>query len=269
MTRLEVGVDIDDFRLGTKEGLRRAADLHFRVVEMATVEGELAPNQLSSSGRRHLARFVEGQGLRLGALVADMPGLHLADSRTVDERVERTLKIIDLAKDMNVPVVTSATGALTHSEEGTPLPYALEALGRIGEFADTRGIRYAIRPSLDAGDRVADFLDALGCPSIGLGLDPAAMVMTGANPLASIERLMTRITLLHARDATAGRLSRADDYARLGHETRLGEGEVDLLGLFAALRDSEYRGACILRRTDSKTPTEDLQAARSTIQRLL
>lgn len=269
MTRLEVGVDIDDFRLGTKDGLRRAAELHFREIEMATVEGELAPSQLSSSGRRHLARFVNGQGLRLGALVADMPGLHLADSRTVDERVERTLRIIDLAKDMDVPVVTAATGALTHSEEGAPLPCALEALGRIGEFADTRGIRYAIRPLLDAGDRLADFLDALGCPSIGLGLDPAAMVMTGANPLASIERLMTRITLLHARDATAGRLSRADDYARLGHETQLGEGEVDLLGLFAALRDSEYRGAYILRRTDSKTPTEDLQAARSTIQRLL
>ena len=269
MTRLEVGVDIDDFRLGTKEGLRRAADLHFRVIEMATVEGELAPNQLSSSGRRHLARFVKGQGLRLGALVADIPGLHLGDSRTVDERVERTLEIIDLAKDMDVPVVTSATGALTQSEEGTPLPCALEALGRIGEFADSRGIRYAIRPSLDSGDRVADVLGALGCPSIWLGLDPAAMVMTGANPLASIERLMDRITLLHARDATAGCMSRTNDYARPGHETRLGEGEVDLLGLFAALRDSDYRGACILRRTDSKTPTEDLQAARSTIQRFL
>ena len=212
---------------------------------------------------------MKGQGLRLGALVADIPGLHLGDSRTVDERVERTLEIIDLAKDMDVPVVTSATGALTHSEEGTPLPCALEALGRIGEFADSRGIRYAIRPSLDSGDRVTDLLGALGCPSIWLGLDPAAMVMTGANPLASIERLMDRITLLHARDATAGCLSRADDHARLGHETRLGEGEVDLLGLFAALREADYRGACILRRTDSKTPTEDLQAARSTIQRFL
>ena len=129
--------------------------------------------------------------------------------------------------------------------------------------ADTRGVVYAIRPSYDSGERLAAVLDALRCPSIQVCLDPAASVMTGANPLAYIERFVEQVALLHARDATAGLGDRA------GHETRLGEGEVDLVDVLATLDAAAYPGPYILRRTDSHTPVADLQRARATLQQLL
>ena len=43
----------------------------------------------------------------------------------------------------------------------------------------SRGVIYAMRPSRDFGDRLVGVLDALRCPSIHVGLDPAAMVMSG------------------------------------------------------------------------------------------
>lgn len=258
-----IGVDVADLLLPIKDAFRKAAELKFHVVELPAVTGEAAPRNLSSSGRRHLARYVESLGLSVAAMAADMPALRLTDSSTIDERVARTCEIIDLAKDLKVRIVTASVGALTHPETGGPSPSVAAALRRIGEYADARGTVYAIRPSYDAGDRVVRVLDELRCPSIQIGLDPAAMVMSGVNPLAAMERFADRIALLHARDATAGLSDRP------GRETRFGEGEVDFVGIMAVLEAAAYRGAYIVRRCDSPHPIPDLQAARDALTRAL
>jgi sugar phosphate isomerase/epimerase len=106
---------------------------------------------------------------------------------------------------------------------------------------------------------VANVLDALRCPALEIGLDPAAMVMAGANPLASFEQIAEHVRLLHARDATAGFPDRP------GHETRLGAGEVDLSRILMLLDAADYAGPYILRRTDSATPAQDLADARAAL----
>lgn len=263
MTSPRIGVNVDDLRLETKSAFRKAAELRFRVAEVATVSGELAPRELSRSARRHLVRFADGLGLRIAALTADLPHLRLTDGASVEQRVLRTCEVLDLARDIDIPVVSAGVGRLTDHESGAVSPLALEALHRIGEHADGCGVRFAIRPTRDRGDRVADILDALGCPSIQLCLDPAEIIMAGVNPLAAIERLATSVGLVHARDATAG----IDD--RDGRETVLGEGDVDFATLFADLDAAEHRGPIILRRTDSATPIDDLETAHEYIQRFL
>lgn len=263
MSQPNIGVDVDDFRLHVKDGLRKASEVGFQTVELATVRGDVEPSNLSASGRRHLSRYVNGLGLRMAALVADLPGLRLCDPGTVDERVERTCRILELARDLEVPVVTASTQALTHPETGEPSPHPIEALKRIGEYADSRGVLYALQPTCDGGDRIARVSDELGCPSIRICLDPAAMVMAGANPLSVIERLGSQITLMHARDGTAGLPGRS------GQETRLGEGEVDLVSVLAMLSAAEYAGPYILRRTDSQTPIEDISSGRDDLAKLL
>ena len=258
-----IAVDIGDLRLATKPALRKAADLAFRVVELPTTQGDLAPRNLSASGRRHLSSLVGGLGLKVVALRGDMRGIRLTDPRTVDEHVFRTCEVLDLAKDLGVNIVTASAGALTHPETGDPSPQALDALRRIGEFADGRGLLYAIRPVCDSGDRIARVLDELGCPSIGICLDPAEMVMGGANPLSRIERYVEQIQLMHARDATSGSTDRT------GYETPMGEGDVDLRGLMAVLDAAEYRGAYVVRRTESLDPSADLNAARDVLAGML
>lgn len=256
MQRPDIGVDVGDFRLPTKDALRQAATLNFRAIEMPTVTGDVAPRNLSSSGRRHLSRLIGGLGMQLAALRSDLPGLRLTDPATVDERVARTCEVIDLAKDLGVSTVTAATGTLTHPDSGDPSPHAIDAMRRIGEFAEVRGVSFAMRPSRDGGDRIVRVLDELACPAISVCLDPAELAMSGTNPLAGIERYIGQISLMHARDATTGR---ADCQ---GHETPLGEGEVNLLGLLAVMSAAEYAGPYILRRADSQNPVADIEQAR-------
>jgi len=263
MQRPSIGVDIDDFRMDTKAALQKAAELNLRAVEVATVEGALAPTNLSATGRRHFARYATGLGLELTSLVADLRRLHFIDPAAIDERVARTCAIIEMARDMGVPYVTASVDRATNAEDATPNEAAMQALRHIGEFADSRGVVYCIRPKLDSGARLDAVLKALACPAVRVCLDPAAMVMQGVNPLASVEQWIDQTVMLHARDGTAG----LDEHA--GHETPLGDGDVDLVGTLAVLDAADIRGPYILRRTDSVDPVHDLTAGRDTLTRLL
>ncbi len=244
------------------EAISAAAAMSFQAVEVPTVTGDLSPESLSPSGRRHLARYVSGLGLDLAALQADMPGMRLTDSSCADERIARTTRIIELARDIGVGIVTASVGAIAHPETGEVSSLAIEGLSRIGEVADACRVRFAIRPS-DSGERIVETLAAVGCPSLKVGWDPAAMVMRGINPLDAIERYAEHIALFHARDALAGCQERA------GAETSLGDGEVDLVGVLDFLRSLEYGGPYILRRADGQRPVDELVAGRDRLMREL
>lgn len=263
MARTGLGVNISDFHLRTKEALRKASELRFDVVELPASFGELDPTQLSSSGRRHLSHFVHGLCLQIGALAVDIPGLRLTDPATAEELVARTRRVLEMAADLNVHLVTASVFGLTHPETGDPSPTAIEALRLIGETADVLGVIYALRPSSENSERVGRLFDELRCPSIGVGLDPGAMVMHGVNPLAVIDRFPENIVLMHARDGTVAQPGGT------GHETPLGEGAVDLIGVIGRLESLDYRGPYIIRRTSSQQPIRDIQADRETLIRLL
>gem|GEM_PF-859466 len=258
-TEASIGIDIGDLRVSPKDALRKASLLSFRTAEIPSASGDLCPQALSHSGRRHLARFVSGLGLEVAALRADMPRFRLTDSAHVDERVSQTARILELARDLRVSTVTTSVVALTEPETGEVSPLVVEGLSRIGEVADACGVRLAIRPTCDDGDRIAESLRAIGCPSLFVGWDPAAMVMRGVNPLSSIERYAEHIVLFHARDALAGGRDRS------GQETGLGEGEVDLLGVLDVLRSLEYAGPYILRRAETQQPIDDLLVGRDVL----
>jgi len=196
-----------------------------------------------------------------------MPTLRLTDPGTVEERIDRTRHVLDLARDLRVNVVSTGVGALTDLQTGQPSDLAISALSRLGEYADIRGVLLALRPSYDTGARWLAVLDALRCPAIRVCWDPAGMVMTGANPMLSIERFIEQVALFHARDATAGFVDRGRGEPGLGHETPLGEGDVDLVGILEALASADYNGPYILRRTESTNPSQDLIAARDTLKR--
>lgn len=262
MSAPAIGIDVEDLRCPVKDALAWIAQLRLTRVELPTSSGETAPRNLSASGRRHLSRCVEGLGLGIAGLTADFPGLRITDPGSVDQRVERTCEAIELARELGVPIVTASVGALTHPESGALSEIGAAALRRIGEFADPRRVQYAIRPSQDSAERMTRVFAELGCPSLRLAVDPAAMVMQGVNPLALLERLGGQLSMVHARDATAGLPGQP------GHETGFGEGEVDLVGLTQALLDLDFHGPTVVRRYDTSGPRDDLQSAAARLSTL-
>jgi len=253
-----VGVDLQDLGLPPKAGLRRASAMGFRAVQFPAVTGELSARFLSMSGRRHLKRFAAGLGLDVAALVADFPSMRLTQPNSIDQRVNQTIDVIEMAANMAVPVVVTSLGAVTDAESGAVAPVAAEALGRLAEASDARNVTLALRPAYDTGGRLVSVLNEIACLAVGVCLDPAETVMCGCHPLDRFDDWATRVALVYVRDATAGEPGRA------GRETSLGEGEVDLRGMLAALRDCEYRGDFILRREEATSPATQLPASLAT-----
>ena len=91
---------MDGFRQSARDGLRGAAELGFRPIELSAPGREISPEALTDSGRRHLKRYIEGLGLSIAALGGDLGGRHFADSATLDERIDRTRKILEMAAEL-------------------------------------------------------------------------------------------------------------------------------------------------------------------------
>ena len=59
MGRLKVGVMIESFRLGVKKGIRKAAELGADGFQIYVTQGEMAPWNLTETGRRDFKHLVE------------------------------------------------------------------------------------------------------------------------------------------------------------------------------------------------------------------
>lgn len=256
MQNQQFGLHVADLRLPLKEAIEAAAEMDFRHVEVSAAEGPARPEELSASGRRHLAQTVRGRGLGFASLTADYAGLKLADPTRTQERIDRTTMVLTLARDMAVPVVTSAMGALIDPAAGEALSGVNEALAELADRADRLKTILALRPAMDDPVRFAALIREINCPFLQIGVDPAAMTMAGADPFKLLTALPDRVMRAYLRDGLAG----APD--RPGQETRLGEGEVDLVGFKLLLDASGYQGPLILRRQHGERPFNDLQDGR-------
>ncbi len=258
-----IGANVDDLRMSIKKGIPFIAQHAFRAVELPGVSEEVARGPLNESGRRHIARFVRSHGLQLGSLTADVAGTRFTDSATVQERVDKTCQILSLSRDLGTNVVTASIPSLVDPTTDEPSELALEALRRVGEQADRTGAFYAIRPAFDSPETIANVLSQVGCDSLRIALDPAVLVMTGNDPYKMLEQHAERIVLSHLRDARAG------GSERVGEETAIGEGDVNLMGILAILGAAQYGGVHILRHTNSNTPREDIARGFDTIKDIL
>lgn len=254
---------MNDFHLPVKRGLEQAARLGFGAVELDAASGEVSPSQMSESGRRHLSRFCRNLGLGLAALSADVGPGGLANAAAVDAHVERTLRILELAAALHVPVVTADAGSMVDPRSGEPSAVALDALRAIADHADRVGTIFGLQSGPDSPDALHRLFREIGCPSLKVCLDPAMLARFGHVPLEAVGALAEDIALSHLGDATLGRPERP------GLETQLGRGQLDLPAYLAELAAAGYVGPLILRRRDSQRPVEDLAAAAQLVRPLI
>lgn len=242
MNREVVGVGLDDFRLPTREGLDVAARMGFGAVEIGATRGDTAVDALSSTGRGQLARLVRGLGMNLASLDADVLRESLTDSRHVEQVIERTCQILTLARDMRVPVVTVAVGALRGDSESK---LAVEALCAIGAHADRVGTILAVSIGESSAESLASCLKRVNCPSLGACVDSGALLLRGDDAAEAVNVLADGIAHSRARDAIRGGAEGG------GLETALGDGHLDLTAYLVALESVDYRGPQIIRRRDA------------------
>ena len=141
---MKIGIITDSFRLGLRESLKKAADLGADGVQIYAVSGEMAPEALDAQARRDLKSYIGDLGLEVSALCGDMGGHAFTRAEDNPKKVERSLRIMDLALDLGSSVVTTHIGVVPADPAHPRYAVMQEACRAMGEYGDKVGCRFAI-----------------------------------------------------------------------------------------------------------------------------
>lgn len=272
MYQFPIGAMVDSFRLPTREAVKAAAQIGVRGLQMYATSGENAPEALNGQARAELLRFVKDQGLVFSAICGDL-GKPFCDPKRNAELIERSKRIMDLAKDLETDVVTTHIGVIPADKSCDRYKIMQDAAFELAQCADSLGAHFAIETGPEIAVTLKAFLDDLGSTGVAVNLDPANFAMvTKDDPVAAVYTLQKYIVHTHAKDGV--NLRNCDPYeiyAEMDHggwdkepafrEVPLGQGAVDFDAYLRALDEIGYRGFLTIEREVGADPAADIKLA--------
>lgn len=276
MYRFPIGVIIDSFRTDTKTAIIKAAELGADGIQMYSTKGENSPENLTPLKRRELLDFVKSHGLCFSALCGDLgEGFFRPERNPV--LIEKSKRILDLAKDLETDIVTTHIGVVPEDETHDRYKIMQEACYELSRYADSIGSHFAIETGPEKSATLKRFLDSLGSTGVAVNLDPANLVMvTGDDPVSAVHNLKDYIVHTHAKDGV--KLAACDPeviYAVTKlpediveeegdpfREMPLGKGSVPYPAYLKALEDIGFHGFLTIEREVGADPSADIFAAK-------
>jgi L-ribulose-5-phosphate 3-epimerase len=278
----KIGVIVDSFRVGVREGLIKSKEVGADGVQIYAVKGEFDPDNLSSAARKEWKTYIESLGLEISALVGDLGGHGFQDKQVNAEKITKSKQILDLAVELGVNVVTTHIGIVPEDKNSAIYEAMHLACNELSAYANSMNAFFAIETGPETAITLKGFLDGLSSKGVAVNFDPANMVMvTGDDPVQGVHTLRDYIVHTHAKDGI--RLREVDPrlvYGSLGfepldhekmaeaaesgdvfREVPLGEGGVDWNGYLQALVDIGYRGYLTIEREVGSSPEEDITKA--------
>lgn len=281
MADFKIGVIIDSFRLGVEEGIVKAKEVGASGIQVYATSGAMAPENLNASQRKELLDKITSNGLVVSALCGDLGGHGFSVQEDNTWRIEKSKRIMELAKDLNTNVVTTHIGVVPQDDKHPRWSILQEACEALGEFGDQVGAYFAIETGPETAAVLKKFLDSLHSRGVRVNFDPANLVMvTGDNPVQAVHLLKDYIVHTHAKDGI--QLVKKDPEVIYGmiedviqseeafREVPLGQGNVHFPEYLKALDSIGYNGFLTIEREVGENPEKDIRMAieflRSTIQ---
>ncbi len=271
MYQFPIGVMLDCFRLSTEESVKKAAEIGAKGLQMYATQGEHAPENMSAAKRRELLDMVKSNGLVFSAICGDL-GMGFGNAEKNPDLIEKSKRILDLAKDLETDVVTTHIGVVPQDPKHPRYQIMQEACGELCRYADSVKAHFAIETGPETSAVLKGFLDSLGSRGVAVNLDPANLVMvTGDDPVQAVYNLKDYIVHTHAKDGIK-LLDRdpeviygiIEDEIQAGEafrEVPLGEGNVPFPAYLKALEEVGYRGFLTIEREVGGNPAADISLA--------
>ena len=274
---MKLGVISDCFNKPMAESIKMAGALGLDGIQMYAVKGDICPEVLlpDSAKIKEYKNLLKENGLVVSALCGDLGGHGFEIAKDNPEKIARTCRIVDLAREFGARVVTTHIGVIPEDTTCEKYTVMLDALRQCGAYANARGVTLAIETGPEVAPVLAKFVKAAG-KGVGVNLDPANFVMvSGQDPAEAVRLLGKKIVHTHLKDgvmlkktdpkiiyhhfATAGieGLNVADYFL----ETPIGQGHVNFDEYFAALEEIGYNGFLTIERETGADPAADIMLA--------
>lgn len=272
MYNFPIGAMLDSFRLPTKDAIKKAAAIGAKGIQMYSTNGENSPENMTPSRISEMKKMMEDSGLVFSALCGDL-GMGFGNKELNPQLIEKSKRILDLAKKLDTDVVTTHIGVVPSDMSHERYKIMQEACRALAEYADSVEAHFAIETGPETAETLKTFLDSLDSKGVSVNLDPANLIMvTGDDPVKAVYTLKDYIVHTHAKDGIM--LYRKDPEIVYGvkantepdrgpsyREMPLGEGHVDFPAYLKALEDIGYRGFLTIERECGDDPAKDIAAA--------
>lgn len=208
-----------------------ASKLGVSGLELAAA-GELAPGQLTQSGRREIRHLFASHQLSIAAIAAPLRfGLDVPEQQ--DARIDFIRQAMALAVDLGCPRVVVQPGPIPTDEKDPRYTLMFDALLDLGRHGDRIGTILAIETAGDEPAAVDAFLAKLDTGGLALTYNPGFLLIHGRDPYQTVRQWRSRIIYAHATDARRGAAPRL---------VPVGRGDLDWMELLATFAEIEYRG---------------------------
>ena len=271
MYPFKIGVILDSFRTDIRTAVQKAASLGVSGLQVYATGGEMSPEEFTHTRQTEFLSLLDGYGLQVSALCGDL-GRGFTDKNLNPGLIERSKRILDLAKRLGTDIVTTHIGVVPEDMGSERYKIMGEACRTLAEYADSLGAHFAVETGPETADRLKRFLDSLESHGVAVNMDPANFVMvTGNDPVAAVYTLREYIVHTHAKDGRKLRhVSPEALYENIEVEIGkgaafielpLGQGDVDFPNYLKALDEIGYKGFLTIEREVGDDPEADVCTA--------
>lgn len=275
MYRFPIGIIIDSLRTeNTVSAIKKAAELGADGIQMMATTGENAPENMNAQARKELYNTLKSNGLYFSALCGDL-GMGFGNKDKNPMLIEKSKRILDLAKDLGTDIVTTHIGVVPSSNTHDRYKIMQDACRELAEYADSIGSHFAVETGPETSAVLKEFLDSLNSRGVGVNLDPANLVMvTGDDPVKAVYNLRDYIVHTHAKDGVMLKRGEPEYIYGVVHpipeeissqkyfeEVPLGTGSVPFKEYLTALDDIGYKGFLTIEREVGDDPEKDIKTA--------
>ena len=272
---MKIGAMVESFRLGFRGGVEKAAELGAAGIQAYATYGELAPENMTPTKIKETLDIVKSNGLVFSALCGDF-GHGFMNPEENKIYVEKSKRVLDLAKQLECNVVTTHIGTVP-AEENATKEIMRAACRELAEYADSVDAAFAVETGPEPGKILGEFLDSLGAGGVRVNFDPANLVMVSDDrPENALKYLGKYVVHTHAKDGIMLK-KKIEEAIEIGEEAKehqallgmgqtylelpLGEGDVNFDTYLPALAATGFNGFLTIEREVGSQPEKDIALA--------
>ena len=139
----KLGVMLESFQLPWREAIVCAAQIGADGVQIRAVDGELSVDSITKEGKRELRSRLADNGLEISALCGDL-GKGFGDRENNGVLIEKSKRIIDLAKGLGTDIVTTHIGVIPADKSRERYRIMQEACFELAGYADRCHAHFAV-----------------------------------------------------------------------------------------------------------------------------
>lgn len=269
--KFPIGIIADCFHKDLRASLETAARLGANGVQLYAVEGEISP-EMSAAARAQTRDMLASCGLEISALCGDLGTGGFAFRENNPKKVERSKRIVDLAKDLGTDIVTTHIGVVPQDPTCERFAVMQQACAELADYAASVGAHFAVETGPEPALTLKGFLDTIRSDGLGVNLDPANLKMVcDDDPTLAVYLLKDYIVHTHAKDGVMLYYKDPEIIYGLKQETivtdssfaevPLGKGSVDFPEYLKALENIGYTGYLTIEREVGDDPEKDIADA--------